>query len=102
MNDNVQPQLRGEIELLFKQTGLFRFVGAVVNVGLDLFLGRGLERLGKNLRHLAFLRQLNARERMIIEAGFANRHDARISCELAQWRDDVLARIPQHKLDERR
>ena len=34
MNDDIQPELRGEIELLFKQTGLFRFVGAVVDLRL--------------------------------------------------------------------
>ena len=90
MNDDIQAELRREIELLLKQTGLFRFVRAVVDIGFDFFFRETLERLGKNLR-LAFLRYLNAREPMIIQTGFANRHDARTFCQFAQRRNHVLA-----------
>ncbi len=42
MNDDVQPELRGEIELLFEKAGLFRFVSAVVDLRLQLLFRRGL------------------------------------------------------------
>ena len=52
MNDDIQSEFDREIELLLEQAGLFRFVGAVVDLGLDLFFGRSLERLDENLRVL--------------------------------------------------
>ncbi len=102
MNDDVQPELHGEIELLLEQTGLFRFVGAIVDFRFHLLVGRGLKRLDENLRCLAFLRQLNAGKRVIIEAGLADRHDARAFRQLAQRCNHVLAGLPRHTWDERR
>ena len=101
MNDNVQPELDREIELLLEQTGLFRFVGAVVNVGFDFFFRRALQRLREYLR-LALLRQFHARQSMIIETGFTDRDDAPAFRQFAQRVDDIVPRLFRVGRDERR
>src|SRR5947207_1029550 len=50
MNDNVQPQLDSQIELLLKQTGLFAFQRSVVDLAFDFLLRFALQRARKNLR----------------------------------------------------
>jgi len=49
MNNYVESELCREIELLLKQTCLARFIGAVVDPGLDFFLGFALQGASENL-----------------------------------------------------
>src|SRR5205085_3249029 len=75
MYDDVEAELGGEIELLLEETGLFRFVSAVVNAGFDFFFGRALQCAGEDLRFLFFGR-FDAGQIMIIEPGLADGCDA--------------------------
>src|SRR5205807_6389881 len=90
MDDDVQSEFHGQIELLFEQACLFRFVSAVVNALFDFFFGRILKRFGTSLEQLLvwknscfFVRQLDARQPMVIQSGLADSHDAWICSELA-------------------
>ena len=91
MNDHVQSQFDCEIELLFKQTRLFRFVSAVVDFRLEQILGGSLERFRKNLGALLSFRQFQTWQRMIIQARFAERDHARVRGKFAEWRDHIFA-----------
>ena len=75
MNNDVQAELSCEVELLLKQTGLPRFVGAILDVCFDLFFDFALECASEDL-HVFFLCRLDAWQMMIIEAGLANPDDA--------------------------
>jgi hypothetical protein len=78
MNHDVQPKLDGQIELLLEQTRLFRLVRAVANLRFDFFIGL-TSQCSHNL-HLLFPGYSFTRQMMIIQAGFANRHDPRVLC----------------------
>src|SRR5438105_15576552 len=52
MDDNVQSEFHGQIELLFKQACLFRFVSAILDARFDFFFGRILKRFGNSLEQL--------------------------------------------------
>ena len=91
MDHCVEPQLHGEVELLLKQTRLFRFVSAVANLGFDFFIGLSAQR-GHHL-DLLFFRHFFAWQTMIIEARLADGHHARVLCQFAQRRKNIVLRL---------
>ena len=84
MDDDVQANFSGELQLLLEEAGLFRFVSAVVDFRLDLFLGRSLERLDENLGRLAILCEFPAGQRMIVQTRLADRDHARVLRQFPQ------------------
>ena len=84
MDDDVEPEFNRKIELLFKQTGLLRLIGAIVNACLDSFFCRILKCVGNRFRssRTAFLGQFQTREPMVIQSRFTKRDDARTSRQL--------------------
>ena len=83
MDNDIKPKLGRQFELLLKQTRLFGFISAVVDFGLDLLFRRRLKRLHENLSVLALFRELQTRQRVIIQTRFADRDDPRILRQLA-------------------
>src|SRR4029077_15789595 len=88
LDPHVCPQPPRKIELLLKYARLFRFVGTVANLRFDFFVGFSSQR-GHNL-DLLFLSYFFARQPVIIEPGFADRHDAWALRQFAQWRDHIV------------
>ena len=82
MNHDVEPKLDCQIELLLEQTRLFRFVRAVANLRFDFFIG--LTSQSSHNLHLLFPGYFFTRQVMIIQAGLANSHDARVLRQFAQ------------------
>src|SRR5450759_4232772 len=76
VNDNIEPKIDSEIELLLKETRLSRLVSAVLDARFDLLFGLALQRARENLHFLSLCR-FHARQMMIIETCFAKRDDAR-------------------------
>ncbi len=93
MNDNIESELDREIELLFKETRLFRFVRAVVNLRFDFFFCLALQGAREYL-HLFPFRCFNARQTMIIETGFTDGDDAWILRQFAQGRCHIFFGFP--------
>ena len=60
MNDNIESEFDREIELLFKETHLFRFVRAVLDLRFNFLFRLALQRAGKYL-HFFFFRRRHAR-----------------------------------------
>ena len=54
MNDDVQAEFHREIELLLKQTRLFRLVGAIVNLCFQLLFSFGLQRVRETCTCFSF------------------------------------------------
>src|SRR4029078_1012515 len=92
MNHNIQAQFDRKVELLLEDTRLFVFDRTVMDAALDFIIGLRLERLIDHLR-LAFLRDRQTREMMIIEARLANRRDARTFRQFTQWRQNIVSRF---------
>ena len=87
-----KPQLDREIELLLEEARLFTLERAIVQSALDLVVGFGLQGARNNGR-LALAGEGRARQVMIIQAGLADGRDPRIFRQLAQRRDDIVARL---------
>src|SRR5882724_2152120 len=76
MNYDIEPKLDREIELLLEYYRLLGFVSAVFDAGVDLLFRFTLQCIGEHL-HFFVLRRRLARQRMIIQTRFANRHHSR-------------------------
>ena len=88
MDHHVEPQFHRQVELLLKQTHLFRFVCAVANLRFDFFIGLSSQ-CGHDL-DLLFLRYFFTRQMVIIETCLADGYDARALCQFAQRRDHIV------------
>src|SRR5438876_2079174 len=87
----IEPQLDGEVELLLKQTRLFRFVSAIANLCFDFFIGLSPQR-GHDL-DLLFLRYFFTRQMVIIESRLADGYHARVLCQFTQRRHHIFLRL---------
>src|SRR4029453_277590 len=91
VNDDIESKLDCQIQLLLEQTRLFRFVRAVANLRFDFFIG--LTSQSTHNLHLLFSGYSFTRQMMVVQAGFANGHDSRVLCPLAQRRNPIGLRL---------
>src|SRR6266566_4071834 len=78
VNDDIKSKLDCQIQLLLEQTRLFRFVRTVANLRFDFFIG--LASQSSHNLHLLFPGYSFTRQMMVVQAGFANRHNPRVLC----------------------
>lgn len=88
VDDHVESELHGQIELRFEGFGLGRFHGTIGNIGLGRFSRSGQQRVEDSLRLVA-PRQIAAGKVVVVQSGFPDGHDFRVIGQIGQLTEEI-------------